>query len=238
MARRLISRAELSRLAGVSDVAISKACKGRLAAACQGKMVDADHAAVLEYLAGKGKKPLSPGSAPAELAPPGDSRRRRKAHEPKKRATKTKRSDPAPTSDVLDEDDEGALASVDLSETGEPSDDWTLRRITDVYGTHTKFIRWLDARKKLADIKEKDLKNEETEGKLIERELVKTHVFAAIDSVFRRLLSDSPKKLARTIYAAAKSGRPVEEAEKLIRDDISSQLTPLKLRAAQVLRGA
>ncbi len=68
---RLISRAELSRIAGVSDVAISKACKKQLLQACVGPRVDLDHATVVAYLVAKGRPP--PGAVRATLEP-GESR--------------------------------------------------------------------------------------------------------------------------------------------------------------------
>jgi hypothetical protein len=234
MARRLITRAELSRLAGVSDRAITKACEeGKLKPACDpnSKQVNADHPAVIAYLDGKGRKPLSVGAAPKELTPPHRSVRRRPAPErtqaPKQRA----RADAAPT----DADDD-ELSAINFGANGEPTDDWTLREITDLFGTQSRFSRWLDARKKLADIKEKDLKNWESEGGLIPREGVRVHVFGAIEEMHKRLLLDIPKNLARTLYGMANGGKPVEEAEKVVRDKIGSLLRPVKDKAARALR--
>lgn len=106
------------------------------------------------------------------------------------------------------------------------------------FSTQTELSDWLDRLKRVEEIREKRLKNEETEGTLIPRELVKTHVFGAIEMVNRRLLTDSPKTIARRLYALAKSGAPIEEAEEVVREIISSQLRPMKDKTVRVLRNA
>src|SRR5690606_8499244 len=70
-----------------------------------------------------------------------------------------------------------------------------LAPLTERFGLESAFKDWLDALKKIEEIREKRLKNEALEGNLIERELVKTHVFGAIESGNRRLLSDTPKTI-------------------------------------------
>lgn len=229
---RLVSRSELARLARVSPAAITKACKAQLAPACVGKRLDLDHSAVAKYLAAKG------ASAPAPTTP---------ATSTKKRTTKPTARRPAPKSPT-----KSAAASrpkgarkpklpLPNDVDGEDVDDLlglTLLEIVERFGTKTAFKDWLTARKTIADIREKELKSDETEGRLIERDLVKTHVFGAIEAGNRRLLGDSPKTIARRLYALAKSGAPLEEAEGVVREIISSQLKPVKATAVRVLRNA
>lgn len=114
----------------------------------------------------------------------------------------------------------------------------SLDALTRKFGTATAFGDWLDARKRISDIREKDLKNDERAGRLIPREFVRTHVFSHIEAANRRLLQDAAATIARRLYAAAKSGTPVEEAEQTVRDIISSQLRPAKETAARSLRGS
>ena len=83
---------------------------------------------------------------------------------------------------------------------------------------------------------EKRLKNEDTMGRLIERELVKHHVLGMVDAMARRLLRDTPKTIARRLYGLARSGAAVEDAEQVLRDLLSSQITPAKASAARALR--
>jgi hypothetical protein len=206
---RLISRAELARLAKVSDVAVSKACKGRLAPACVEKRIDVDHPAVLDYLASKG---VAPPRKPESEPPP---------------------AEPEFSVSFDDGEDEGGAEDLDV----EHFADLTLRQLTDRFGTKTRFKDWLDARKKIADIQEKDLKNDETTGRLIERELVRTHVFGAIEASNKRLLQDAPKNIARRIYAMAAANVPAEEAERTVREIIGSNLAAVKATAVRVLRG-
>jgi hypothetical protein len=208
---RLISRAELARLAKVSDVAISKACKARLAPACVEKRIDLDHPAVLDYLASKGVAP--PRKLESEPPPPPAEER------PSRR-------------ELADDDEDEDAEDLDV----EHFADLTLRQLTDRFGTKVRFKDWLDARKKIADIQEKDLKNDETTGRLIERELVRTHVFGAIEASNKRLLQDAPKNIARRIYAMAAANVPAEEAERTVREIIGSNLAAVKATAVRVLR--
>lgn len=232
---RLVSRSELARLAGVSPAAITKACKSQIALACVGKRVDLDHPAALAYLRSKG------ASAPPAPAPTATGAR------PKKAAAKPTRARPETKNDAGAEpaNRRRSTRKTKLPEPGELNADddedqldLTLRDIYERFGTKTAFKDWLAAVKTIADIREKELKSDETEGRLIERELVKTHVFGAIEAGNRRLLGDSPKTIARRLYALAKSGAPVEEAEAVVREIISSQLKPVKTTAVRVLRNA
>lgn len=206
-------------MAGVSDVAISKACRGRLADACVDRRVDVDHPAVVDYLAAKGSKPPPVSAVVAGAG----------AKEPAKRPGAARKPKAKPSPDARPDGDQTVDGEV-------PHEEMSLRELTDRFGTITTFKDWLDARKKLVDIREKDLKNAETEGELIDRELVRSHVFGAIESVNRRLLGDAPKTIARRLYAAAKSDMNVEAAEKIVREIISSQLKPVKVQAARALR--
>ena len=191
---RLVSRAELARIAGVSRATVTELCKqGSLVDAVEGKHVDLDHPAARAYLERRGVSP----------------------------------------EDISSLANFGEGSSEDLAELAS-----ILSPLTERFGTEPAFKEWLDALKKIEEIREKRLKNEALEGELISRELVKTHVFGAIESSNRRLLSDTPKTIARRLYAAAKADEPVEEAEKVVRELISSQLRPVKDTAARVLRNA
>lgn len=221
-----VSRADFSRRAGVSDAAISKWAKGPGAAALVGSRIDVDHPAARAYLASKGAAPTPRAKAvrktPAK--PTGVRRAPPLPGESPERAPREK----APPVETLPSDFEKLDDFADL----------TLRDFCERYGSAQGAKDWLDARKKIADIREKDLKNSETDGRLIERDLVKVHVFGAIESANRQLLGDSPKTMARRLYALAKSGAPIEEAERVIRDLIGSQLKPVKATASRVLRNA
>ena len=154
---RLVSRAELARIAGVSRATVTELCKqGSLVDAVEGKHVDLDHPAARAYLERRGVSP----------------------------------------EDVSSLANFGEGSSEDLAELAS-----ILSPLTERFGTEPAFKEWLDALKKIEEIREKRLKNEALEGELISRELVKTHVFGAIESSNRRLLSATPQTItaAQTI---------------------------------------
>lgn len=223
---RLISRAELARLGKVSGSAVTKACKHQLAPACVGRRIDLDHAAAQNYLRGKDAAPsterqtgkVSP-AAPTPTPPAAQSATSARGAQ-RARAAKP-----------------GGLTLVTHQvENIDSIADLTIREVVKTFGTVQAFKDWLVTLKQIEDIRERRLRNEETDGTLIPREPVQTHVFGVIDEAFRRLLTDTPKTIARRMYALAKSGVAIEQAERTTREIISSQLEPMKTQAARVLR--
>jgi hypothetical protein len=113
-----------------------------------------------------------------------------------------------------------------------------IQPLLDRFGTAQAFRDFLVALKTVEEIRGKRLDNERTEGKLIERDLVSTHIFGALESFHKRLLTDMVSTIAQQLYGAAKSGVPLEDAKAKVRATISDQLGPVKLTAARVLRNA
>jgi hypothetical protein len=216
-------------------MAISKQCAegGKLVEACDGRRIDLERPAALEYLRGKGVAPPKVrksvlSRAPAPTAPP------------------SVEADEALVPEVPPAARPGPMAPADaraylleLTQGIKVRDlpSMTLQQVVERFGTFTQFTDLLDARKKIADIVEKDLKNDATTGRLIERELVKTHVFGAMEQQNKRLLQDAAPNITRTIYAAARSGKSVEEAENEAREILTRILSPAKESAARALRG-
>ena len=112
----------------------------------------------------------------------------------------------------------------------------TLSELIERFGTERSFRDWLEALNKLESLREKRLNIEERQRTLIRRELVRSHVFGAIDAGFRRLLTDTPRTIVAMIYAKAKADVPLEEAERTVREVMQKQLSPIKSTAARVLR--
>lgn len=106
--------------------------------------------------------------------------------------------------------------------------DLTFRDIAARYGTVPGFTDWLDARRKVADIRRLELRNAESEGRLIQRDFVRTHVFGYLNAVNLRLLRDTPRTLAQRVRALVRSDATTEELEAEIRERISSQLRNAK----------
>lgn len=212
---RPVSRSEFARKAGVSPAAVTKWCKNAGVEACLGSRVDLEHDAARQYLTDHGVDP-DDVTTEADEGTESDSADRPEHDEDPNRLRISCASD------------------ADFDEYG----DLTLRELIDRHGTVTGVGDWLDAMKKIVDIHEKNLKNAEREGQLIPRELVQVHVFGAIESANRRLLSDAAKTIAHELYPMARRGDPVEAAEKKVRELIGKIITPVKVTAARVLREA
>jgi len=198
----------------VSPAAITKACKG---AALKGALVrdriDLEHPDAVAYL----KRDRAP-TVPVISAPdPGPAK---PPHEPEL-------ADGTP-------DFEGEPVIETGQDIGSYAD-LTLRELVEKFGTERSFKDWLEALKKIEDIREKRLNNEEYQKSLISRDLVKTHVIGMIDGANRRLLHDAPKTLSRRLFALARSGAEIEEAEGTVREIISSHLRVVKDNAVKIL---
>src|SRR5688572_6935798 len=125
----------------------------------------------------------------------------------------------------------GAPKADDVAKLGE----LTLNEIVERHGTVQGFIDYVDALKKIAETHRLALKNAEVEGSLISRELVRTHVFGAIDAVNRRLLTDSVKTIVGRAYAMTKAGETAEEIQRVAAELMSATLAPAKTAAARAL---
>jgi hypothetical protein len=234
---QLVSRADAARLKGVSGAAITKACRKQLAPALVDGRIDLEHDACRAYFgAALDARPAVAPPAPKTDGAPTEAPktatdaagaptkvRRGKPPEPSGPTPAGPPKESPPPNDTVKELDE--FASL-------------LRPLVSRFGTARSFRDYLAALKELETIREKVLGNDETEGRLISRELVKTHILGAIDAANRRLLSDAPKTIARLVYASAKSGGSVEQAEQIAREQISSHLKPVATTAARLVRNA
>jgi hypothetical protein len=113
---------------------------------------------------------------------------------------------------------------------------WTLDQLTKQFGTAVDFSAWLDARRRIADVDEKELKISERRGVLIRRDYVARHVFAHIDDASKRLLQDASQTIAHRVYALANAGSPVEEAVQLVRKQIGRELAQARTKALHALQ--
>jgi len=111
-------------------------------------------------------------------------------------------------------------------ETGNLDDllDLTVREITDRYGSARGFEDWVNLRRKIAATRKLEIQNEEKAGALLHKDFVRNHLFSALETLSRRLLTDTPKTITRKVYSFARSGTPLEEAERETRGLISGQL--------------
>ncbi len=227
---RPVSRAELARLAKVSKPAITKQCDKALRPALVGDRVDLDHPLVRAFLLEHGVDLPAPAHAPAKGKKTSPTSRaaptKAPATQPKRGGKPTAKRPAEPVSELEfgggDSEELEAIADI-------------IRPLVERFGTKRAFRDWLLALKEIEAIREKRLNNEEAEGLLIYRELVRTHVFGRIEACHRRLLGDVPKTLTRRVYALAKNGTAIEEAEATVRELIGSQLDPMKTAVDRTL---
>jgi hypothetical protein len=262
---RLTTKADFARRAGVSKPAITKACKGPLAAACERDRVNLDHPLVVEYLRRADERNAPAAREPVTIPTPVTKPAPKQASEPTPVAKNTKKRVVAPTPvakpaakrasepTAVETDDDApseAREARDLLPRGTTHElaaiAARIRPIVRTYGTVRSMLDCLRSLKEIEVINRTRLDNDERAGRLIDRELVQTHVFAALDGMARLLLTDSPKTIARRAYAMAKSGATAEEGERMVREIVESQLVHVRDKVvklleqtyAQVLRNA
>lgn len=152
---------------------------------------------------------------------------------------KKKGVDPTFTPDVEPEQHEVAGVSDDgTAETMVHVGRMTLDEIGERFGGVDAFESWQKRLKTKEEIREKRLKNEETEGAVISREFVKTHIFGLLEELSRRLLSDASRTITRRTYASAQAGLGLEEAEAVVREIIGTNLERAKTRTKKKLNEA
>lgn len=224
MTKRLISKAELAKRAGVSRAAVTKVCKGKVNKAVVDGKVDLDHPSVVEYLKSKAtsktevitKEPISSKSTNSKK-------------------TKIK---PSNTNSVTSQN----KPKVDSNKKYDPKDNalnevlhLTLMELVKEFGTDWQFEGWVNGVKKITDIRYKNLQLAELEGSLISRELVVKVIFGAMENSNKRLLVDVPKTMARQLMAMGKAGEPIEDGEAAVRKVLSIQLKNVTTTAQRVL---
>jgi hypothetical protein len=220
---RPISKADAAREKGVTRGAVSLACRpgGALERALltSGRLNSAS-ATYQAWVEGGGKTDGAPTKAPtpgAKRKPKATAKRPGRAPERPEPPPRRPRPEP-PSLEELE-----GYAEM-------------LKPIIDRFGSERGFRDVLLAAKALRDIQLQDLKIQETRGRLISWELVKTHVFGVLESLSRRLLADTPKVVARRAFSLARSEAPVEECEAMVLDAISSQLKPAQENVVKLLR--
>lgn len=112
-----------------------------------------------------------------------------------------------------------------------------LEDIVERYGTILGFSDHVAVLKKIEETHKLELANAERRGEVIEREFVQVHVFGVMRALTRRILRDAPKTLSKELYAMAQAGRPIEDAEKAIRDELGKQIKTAKVKVSSALGG-
>lgn len=116
--------------------------------------------------------------------------------------------------------------------------DMTLRELIDKFGTDGRFVDWLSATQKIEAINEKRLKNAQTKGVLISRELVKVGVIDTFNAAHLRLMKDGAKSIAAGVISKHAAGAELSEVEAYISDILGSFIKPVKGKINRVLKDA
>ena len=116
--------------------------------------------------------------------------------------------------------------------------DMTLRELVDKFGTDTRFVDWLSATQKIEAINEKRLKNAQTKGELISRQIVKDGVIDTFNSAHLRLLKDGAKSIAAGVISKHSGGAELSEVEAYVSDILGSFIKPVKSKITRVLKNA
>jgi hypothetical protein len=234
MTERIISKAELSRWANVSRMAVTKAAAGPLADAVVGAKINAAHGLVREWLALHGCANLPP-PPPPKVRKPRPSRAKSAAKPKPRPKAKPKKAPAALVAAVqVPEPETSAPGEMPRDIAGYPFEeleDLTIRELVMRHGSVDGFKRFVDSLKAIADYKYRELRTQQQRGLLIERERVAGAVFPLIDLAFSRLVSDVPASLAQLVVARVQSGGPeiVREVEQMIRDANSKVLKGTKV---------
>ncbi len=218
-ADRYVSRSQLARMAGVSAAAVTMACNKTLQGAVFGRKVDIEHPDVVEWL----KVDRSAGNkAPRKKKDvvPVEKKRGQAAFQQKKRDQSLQ--------NISD------MSGMDVDMFG----NMTINQILSQFGTETAFGEWVKMTKVLEEIREKRIKNAKTQGELISREYVRTHMFGLIEIVNTRLLNDAPVSLAARVSQLVRAGEDDKSVEDFIRSEISTHIGALKSRMTTAVKHA
>jgi hypothetical protein len=237
-----ISKADAARAKGVTKGAVSLAVRpgGPLhAALLDTGRIDSAHPAYRKW--------LGPARAPADRAPTATAKAARPAPTAPTSSAKaaTAKADkpparrPGPVPKEVPAPAPEQMPAIPRATTRELAHiRGVLKPLVDRFGTYRVLKDWLEALKSIEIILEKHLGNEEAQGRLIDRELVRAHVFGALNAMARKLLQDSPKTIARRLAGHFNAKGTLEEAERMVRENLSSQIAPVKAKAARTLRDA
>lgn len=286
MVKKLVTKSEFARMAGVSAAAITKALRGALGAAADGNRIDAGHDEAVLYLKNKADAPTPPTEQPAtgvdplyesaisysksigrlsisaiqremkvgynrakaivdmiklagvDITDPVPTPKPEKPAPVVKGHTARNNAKEAESLKAIKEEIESGTVVHQIPDDLDDFVDMTLREILTRFGTKTAFLDWLKATKSIEDINEKRLKNAQTRGELVNRELIRTGVIEPFDTAFNKLLTDGAKTIARRVTAMSGAGRPVEDCEAFVADQISSFIRPAKAKIIRTLKNA
>ena len=230
--KNYLSKAEFARLAGVTPPTITGAIQGPLASAMSGGKIDITAPCVVDYLAKRKQRKQRKEIRAAII--------RTEAPEPASEIAAPPPAEmPAPQNEQLSDTAIDEIKRI-FPQARTPGQigmiaELTVRQVAEQFTSASGASEYVTIIKKLEDTRMVQLKISEKEGELIPRELVRGSIIGMLDALHVRLLRDAPRTIASRVYAQAKSGAPMEEAETLIHDVISQHLKGYVKTAKRIL---
>lgn len=218
--KQILTKTEFADLCGVTKQAINSQIKKSLKPALVGNKVDAAHPVAVAYASKRGDRPRGQAT-PIEIAPnPLDSLGGRHSF----------------SGEMRQEEDTESIDPRDIPSDIRRLTKYTLNKLLSMFGTETRFKGWLSATKEIENIHEKRLKNETTEGSLVDRELVQHNVLNYIEEAHIKLMTDCAKTITVEVIAMHEAGDTDIDCEKYVSEQIGSFIRPMKARIAKGLR--
>lgn len=221
--QKLTLKSKFAEKAGVNPSTITRISKTVLAGAVQGKFIDENHPAAVNYLMQRN----DPDGCARVKTKTGPAIESQPAQEP---ATK-----PEPPKPVQKPKNDRRKKTAEPDPVEEYLN-YTLQEIIQRFGTDLVFNEYLKAVEKIEVIQDKRLKNAATEGRLIARDLVHVGLIDPINSAHVRLMTDGAKTLVADIIGKHESGESMELIEKSTSDIIGSFIKPVKNKIKRALK--
>ena len=215
---RFLTKAAFAKLVGIKAPSVTYLCKpGKaLHKAVVGKKIDLEHPATQEYL----------------------EQHKSKEKDAKKQVAKQKdAAKDAPKTVKTPDGHEYTPINV-LEAHPDEFLDLTMRQIYHQFGSMEEFKTAIAVRKTMSEINFKELQSMEKRGELIPREIVKTHIFGAMNTSNLRMLRDIPKTATTKAIAMLKSGQKPAAVEAMIRELIGKNLAVVESTANRILKEA
>ena len=130
-------------------------------------------------------------------------------------------------------EDENEL--VEVPEDLEELADLSLRELIAKFGTGYRFLDWLKALKEIEAVNEKRIKNAQSRGRLISRQLVEVGVIDPFNSAHVRLMTDGAKAITAAVLAKHQAGINEQEIEAYVSDVVGSFIRPVKAKVERNL---
>jgi hypothetical protein len=250
MPQVLITKAKLSEIAGVSRMAITKACSSgkRLEPAMVGKYVNGAHPEVVAYLKEKGIKPpkaekkkpatRKPRAKPPARKPKPKPRPKPKPKAAKKTPAKTKsKPQPVDTPEPEEKPEQGAYLSNweaflqtlpdAMRDDVRQVEHLTMGEFISMFGSQMEFKEMANGLEKMQRIYKLTVENKKSTNELIDRAILTVFV-EIVNSTHNKLLRDGSLSMASIAERRFKAGCSMEDIVGEFRKQLTKFFSPMK----------